>query len=72
MGDKMSASDDLTGAITQLANEGLACTSGTERDGKKIYIVDSLGLIEDELTFCTPRAHSRETVFRHYLVDRAA
>jgi hypothetical protein len=32
----MSASDDLTGAITQLAKTGLAFTNETERDCKKM------------------------------------
>jgi hypothetical protein len=45
----MSESDDLTAAMTELANSELAFTNENTRDGKRIYIVDSVGLTEDEL-----------------------
>ena len=45
----MSKSDDLTAAMTELAKSELAFTNENTRDGKRIYIVDSVGLTEDEL-----------------------
>jgi len=68
----MSTFDDLTDAIAQLVKQDLAFTSETQRDGKTIYIVDSIGLTEDELILLKhKRALTREGI-RHYLVGRAA
>jgi hypothetical protein len=68
----MSRSDDLTSAITQLAKAELAFTSENRRDGKKIYIVDCVGLTEDELILLHRRGALTRQGIRHYLVDRAA
>ncbi len=68
----MFTSDDLTDAIAQLVKEGMAFTSETQRDGKTIYIVDCIGLREDELILLHhKRALTRDGI-RHYLVGRAA
>jgi hypothetical protein len=68
----MSESDDLTDAMTELAKSELAFTNENTRDGKRIYIVDSVSLTEDELILLhEKRALTRDGI-RHYLVDRAA
>ena len=68
----MSGSDDLTAAMTELAKSELAFTNENARDGKRIYIVDSVKLTEDELILLhQKRALTRDGI-RHYLVDRAA
>ena len=68
----MSESDDLTAAMTELAKSELAFTNENTRDGKRIYIVDSVRLTEDELLLLhEKRALTRDGI-RHYLVDRAA
>ena len=68
----MSESDDLTAAMTELAKSELAFTNENTRDGKRIYIVDSVRLTEDELMLLhEKRALTRDGI-RHYLVDRAA
>jgi hypothetical protein len=71
-GSNMSESDDLTAALTELAKSELAFTNENTRDGKRIYIVDSVTLTEDELILLhEKRALTRDGI-RHYLVDRAA
>ena len=66
----MSESDDLTAAMTDLAKSELAFTNENTLDGKRIYIVDSVRLTEDELIFLhEKRALTRDGI-RHYLVDR--
>ena len=68
----MSESDDLTAAMTELAKSELAFTNENTRDGKRIYIVDSVPLTEDELILLhEKRALTRDGI-RHYLEDRAA
>jgi hypothetical protein len=68
----MSEADDLTAAMTELAKAELAFTNENTRDGKRIYIVDSVRLTEDELILLhEKRALTRDGI-RHYLVDRAA
>jgi len=68
----MSESDDLTAAMTDLAKSELAFTNENTRNGKRIYIVDSVRLTEDELILLhEKRALTRDGI-RHYLVDRAA
>jgi len=68
----MSTLDDLTEAIAQLVKEGMAFTSETQRDGKTIYIVDSIGLTEDELILLYHKRALTQDGIRHYLVGRAA
>jgi hypothetical protein len=68
----MSEADDLTAAMTELAKSELAFINENTRDGKRIYIVDSVRLTEDELILLhEKRALTRDGI-RHYLVDRAA
>jgi hypothetical protein len=73
----MHTTDNLTGAITQLVIAGMAFTSEVQRNGKTIYIVDSVGLTEDELILLhkkhalTPDGIGRYLVGRD-LVPRAA
>jgi hypothetical protein len=72
LGDNMFESDDLTAAMTELAKSELAFTNENTRDGKRIFIVDSVRLTEDELILLhEKRALTRDGI-RHYLVDRAA
>jgi hypothetical protein len=68
----MSTFDDLTDAIAQLVKEGMAFTSETQRDGKTIYIVDSIGLTEEELILLNHKRALTQDGIRHYLVGRAA
>ena len=68
----MSTFDDLTDAMAQLVKEGMAFTSETQRDGKTIYIVDSIGLTEDELILLNHKRALTQEGIRHYLVGRAA
>jgi hypothetical protein len=68
----MSSSDDLTDAITQLVKAELAFTSEDRSDGKRIYVVDSIGLTEDELILLHKKGALTRSGIRHYLVDRAA
>jgi hypothetical protein len=68
----MSETDDLTGAMTQLATSELAFTQENTRDGKRIYVVDSVGLTEDELILLHKKHALTRDGIRHYLVDRAA
>ena len=68
----MSESDDLTAAMTELAKSELAFANENTRDGKRIHIVDSVRLTEDELILLhEKRALTRDGI-RHYLVDHAA
>ena len=68
----MTESNDLIAAMTELAKSELAFTTENTRDGKRIYIVDSVRLTEDELILLhEKRALTRDGI-RHYLVDRAA
>jgi hypothetical protein len=66
----MSESDDLTSAMTQLATSELAFTQENTRDGKAIYIVDSVALTEDELILLHKKHALTRDGIRHYLVDR--
>jgi len=65
-------SDDLINAIAQLVKEGMAFTSETQRDGKTIYVVDSIGLTEDELILLHDKHALTPDGIRRYLVGRAA
>ena len=68
----MSESDDLTAAMTELAKSELAFTNENTPDGKRIYIVDSVRLTEDELILLHEKRALMRDGIRHYLVDRAA
>jgi hypothetical protein len=68
----MSESDDLTAAMAELAKSELAFTNENTRDGKSIYIVDSVSLTEDELILLHEKRALTRNGIRHYLVDRAA
>jgi len=68
----MSKSDDLIDAMSQLVKEGMAFTSETQCDGNTIYIVDSIGLTEDELILLHHKRALTPDGIRHYLVGRAA
>ena len=68
----MSVSDDLTGALAQLAIAGMAFTSEIGSDRKKIYIIDSVRLTEDELILLHKKGALTRDGIRRYLVDRAA
>jgi hypothetical protein len=68
----MSESDDLASAMTELATSELAFMQENRRDGKTIYIVDSVGLTEDELILLHKKHALTRDGIRHYLVDRAA
>jgi len=67
----MSISDELTGAIAELAKAGMAFTT-VESDGKKLFIVDSVALAEEELILLHRNAALTQDGIRHYLVHRAA
>jgi hypothetical protein len=66
----MSTSNILLRAITQLVTEELAFTTRTGSDGATIYIIDSVGLTEDELIFLYNRGALNRNGIRHYLCDR--
>jgi hypothetical protein len=68
----MSVSHDLIDAMAQLVKEGMAFTSETQCDGNTIYIVDSIGLTEDELLLLHQKCALTRDGIRHYLVGRAA
>ena len=68
----MSESDDLTAAMTELAKSELAFTNENTRDGKRIYVVDSVALTGDELILLHKKGALTRDGIRHYLVDRAA
>ena len=60
----------LMRAITQLVKEELAFTTRTGSAGKTIYVIDSVGLTEDELIFLYNRGALNRNGIRHYLCDR--
>jgi hypothetical protein len=66
----MSAPHTLMRAITQLVKEELAFTTKSRSDGMTIYIIDSVGLTEDELIFLYNRGALNRNGIRHYLCDR--
>jgi hypothetical protein len=68
----MSVSDDLTGALAQLAIAEMAFTSEIDSDHEKIYIVDSVRLTEHELILLHKKGALTRDGIRRYLVDRAA
>jgi len=66
----MWRTDDLTAAIGDLAEAGMAFTTDIRSDGKKTYIVDSVALAEDELVLLHKKGALTQTGIRHYLVYR--
>jgi hypothetical protein len=66
----MQTTDNLTGAITQLVIAGMAFTSEVQRDGKTIYMVDSVGLTEDELILLHEKHALTRDGIRRYIVGR--
>ena len=68
----MSVSDDLTGALAQLAKAEMAFTSEVGPYHQKIYIIDSVRLTEDELILLHKKGALTRDGIRRYLVDRAA
>ena len=59
-------------ALVELAKGGMAFTSDIGSDGRKIYIVDSLRLTEDELILLHNKGALTRDGIRRYFVDRAA
>jgi hypothetical protein len=57
-------------AITQLVIEQLAFTTGSGSDGTTTYIIDSVGLTEEELIFLYNKGALNRNGIRHYLCDR--
>lgn len=68
----MPESDDLTAAMTELAKSEMAFTNENAPDGKRIYVIDSLRLTEDELILLHKKHALTRDGIRHYLVERAA
>ena len=66
----MSKPDTLMRAITELVKEELAFTTRSGSDGTTIYIIDSIGLTEDELIFLYNNEALNRNGIRHYLCDR--
>jgi len=66
----MSRNNDLTAAISQLVMVGMAFTSEVQRDGKTMYIVDSVGLTEDELILLHQKRALTPDGIRRYIVGR--
>jgi hypothetical protein len=66
----MSRNNDLTAAISQLVMAGMAFTNEVQRDGKTIYIVDSVGFTEDELILLHEKHALTPDGIRRYIVGR--
>ena len=66
----MFTSNTVMRALTQLVKEELAFTTRSGSDGTTIYIIDSVGLTEDELIFLYNRGALNRHGIRHYLCDR--
>src|SRR5439155_24822914 len=67
IGGKMLTKADVTAAIADLAKAGMAFTTHIGSHGKKIYIIDSVALAEDELAMLsgsTPNPESRTSFQR--------
>ena len=64
--------DPITSAIAELAKAGMAFTSAIGTNGKKIYLIDSVALSEDELVFLYGKRALTRAGIRHFLVGRAA
>jgi len=68
----MSISDELTDAMAALAKAEMAFTTDVGSDGKKVFIVDSVALAEEELILLHRNAALTQDGIRHYLVCRGA
>jgi hypothetical protein len=68
----MSASDDVTSAIAELAKAKMAFTSETGPDSKRTYIIDSVRLSEEELILLHSKGALTRDGIRRYFVYRAA
>ena len=69
----MFVSEDLiTSAIAELAKEEMAFTIGIGADGRKLYLIDSVALSEDELVLLYEKRALTRAGIRRYLVARAA
>jgi hypothetical protein len=68
----MAKSNDLTSALAELAKAGIAFTSDIDQDGKRIYIIDSIRLTEEEITLLQSKGALSRDGIRRFLVDRAA
>ena len=68
----MAETYDLTNALAELAKAGIAFTSELDQDSKRIYVIDSIRLTEDEILILQKRAGLSRDGIRRYLVDRAA
>ena len=68
----MADTNDLTKALAELAKAGIAFTSELDQDGKRIYVIDSIRLTEDEIMVLQQRGGLSRDGIRRYLVDRAA
>ena len=64
--------DPITSAIAELAKEGMAFTIDTGANGKKVCVIDSVALSEDELVFLYEKRALTSAGIRHFLVDRGA
>ena len=64
--------DNLTSALAELAKAGVAFTSELGSDGKRIYVIDTIRLTEDEVILLHNRGALTRDGIRRYLVDRAA
>ncbi len=64
--------DSIIRAIAELAKEGMAFTIDAGADGKKIYLVDSVALSEDDLVLLYKKRAPTRAGIRHFLVGRAA
>jgi hypothetical protein len=64
--------DPITSAIAELAKEGMAFTIDIGANGKKVYMVDSIALSEDELVLLYEKRALTSAGIRHFLVGRAA
>jgi hypothetical protein len=66
----MSRTHELMQAISKLVTAGMAFTSEVQRDGQTIYMVDSVGLTEDELILLHHKRALTPDGIRRYIVGR--
>jgi hypothetical protein len=66
----MSRNNDLMAAISQLVMAGMAFTNEVQRDGKAMYIVDSVVFSEDELILLNQKHALTPDGIRRYIVGR--
>ena len=64
--------DPITSAAAELVKEGMAFTSDIGANGKKLYLIDSIALSEDELVLLYEKGALTTAGIRRYLVGRAA